>query len=48
MKDTNSEDYETDQTNYGILFRLIPNSLIWYDVDKYQRLGSPIFETRSK
>ena len=36
---------ETDQTNYGILFRLIPNSLIWYDVDKYERLGSPNFES---
>ena len=36
---------ETDQTNYGILFRLIPNSLIWYDVDKYERLGSPTFES---
>ena len=36
---------QMDEINYGVLFRLIPNSLIWYDVDKYQRLGSPIFES---
>ena len=36
---------QIDQINYGVLFRLIPNSLIWYDVDKYERLGSPNFES---
>ena len=36
---------QTDQINYGVLFRLIPNSLIWYDVGKYERLGSPNFES---
>ena len=35
---------QIDQINYGVLFRLIPNSLIWYDVEKYERLGSPNFE----
>ena len=36
---------QMDEINYGVLFRLIPNSLIWYDVDKYERLGSPTFES---
>ena len=36
---------QKDKINYGVLFRLIPNSLIWYDVDKYERLGSPNFES---
>ncbi len=36
---------QKDKTNYGVLFRLIPNSLIWYDVGKYERLGSPNFES---
>ena len=36
---------QMDDINYGVLFRLIPNSLIWYDVDKYERLGSPTFES---
>ena len=36
---------QMDEVNYGIFFRLIPNSLIWYDVDKYKRLGSPNFES---
>ncbi len=38
---TSDEDGET----YGVLFRLIPNSLIWYDVEKYNQLGSPEFES---
>jgi alpha-glucoside transport system substrate-binding protein len=35
----------SDQDNkmYGVLFRLIPNSLIWYDVEKYKEIGSPKF-----
>ena len=36
---------QKDKINYGVLFRLIPNSLIWYDVGKYERLGSPNFES---
>ena len=36
---------QKDNINYGVLFRLIPNSLIWYDVGKYERLGSPNFES---
>ena len=38
---TSDEDGET----YGVLFRLIPNSLIWYDVEKYNQLGAPEFES---
>ena len=29
---------QIDKINYGVLFRLIPNSLIWYDVDKYEKV----------
>ena len=32
-----------DNNMYGVLFRLIPNSLIWYDVEKYKEIGSPKF-----
>jgi len=34
-----------DNNNYGVWFRLIPNSLIWYDVEKYKSIGSPEFES---
>ncbi len=34
-----------DKNNYGVWFRLIPNSLIWYDVEKYKSIGSPKFES---
>ena len=34
-----------DNLNYGAWFRVIPNSLVWYDVSKYQDLGSPVFNT---
>ena len=34
-----------DNNNYGLWFRLIPNSLIWYDVEKYNSIGSPKFES---
>ena len=36
---------EKDKNNYGVWFRLIPNSLIWYDVEKYKSIGSPKFES---
>lgn len=29
--------------NYGVFFRLFPNSLIWYDVEKYNNIGAPVF-----
>ena len=35
---------DVDGETYGVLFRLIPNSLIWYDVEKYNQLGAPEFE----
>lgn len=34
---------ERDNLNYGAWFRVIPNSLVWYDVSKYEALGSPVF-----
>ena len=34
---------DQDNNMYGVLFRLIPNSLIWYDVEKYEKIGSPKF-----
>jgi len=34
-----------DNMTYGVLFRLIPSSLIWYDVAKYKKIGSPEFES---
>ena len=36
---------KVDGKNYGAWFRVIPNSLVWYDVSKYEKLGSPTFET---
>ena len=36
---------DQNQINYGVLFRLIPNSLIWYDVNKFNDFGSPKFES---
>ena len=36
---------EVDSNNYGVWFRVIPNSLIWYDVSKYEASGSPVFNT---
>ena len=34
-----------DNQNYGAWFRLLPNSLVWYDVSKYEALGSPTFNS---
>ncbi len=34
-----------DNNNYAAWFRVIPNSLVWYDVNKYKEIGSPIFNT---
>ncbi len=34
---------DQDNNMYGVLFRLIPNSLIWYDIEKYEKIGSPKF-----
>ena len=31
--------------NYGVWFRLIPNSLVWYDVEKFKSIGSPNFNS---
>jgi len=31
--------------NYGAFFRLFPNSLIWYSVEKYNEIGSPQFNS---
>lgn len=31
--------------NYGAFFRLFPNSLIWYSVEKYKDIGSPKFNS---
>ncbi len=31
--------------NYGAFFRLFPNSLIWYSVEKYKEIGSPKFKS---
>ena len=32
-------------TNYGGWLRLFPNSLIWYNVSKYEKVGSPVFSS---
>ena len=32
-------------TNYGAWLRLFPNSLIWYNIDKYEKVGSPVFSS---
>ena len=29
--------------NYGAWLRLFPNSLIWYNIEKYEEIGSPVF-----
>ncbi len=31
--------------NYGAFFRLFPNSMIWYSVEKYNNIGSPQFNS---
>ena len=31
--------------NYGAWLRLFPNSLIWYNIDKYEKVGSPVFSS---
>jgi len=31
--------------NFGAFFRLFPNSLIWYSVEKYEEIGSPKFNS---
>tara|TARA_B100001123_G_scaffold144227_1_gene167516 strand:+ start:380 stop:1660 length:1281 start_codon:yes stop_codon:yes gene_type:complete len=31
--------------NYGAWLRLFPNSLIWYNVEKYEKVGSPVFSS---
>ena len=31
--------------NFGAFFRLFPNSLIWYSVEKYKEIGSPKFNS---
>ena len=31
--------------NYGAFFRLFPNSMIWYSVEKFKEIGSPEFKT---
>ncbi len=31
--------------NFGAFFRLFPNSMIWYSVDKYNGIGSPQFNS---
>ena len=36
---------DQDKNMYGVLFRLIPNSLIWYDVEKYEKIGAPKFDS---
>ena len=36
---------KVDNHNYGAWFRVIPNSLIWYDTTKYKNLGSPVFNS---
>ena len=36
---------ERDNLNYGAWFRVIPNSLVWYEVSKYEALRSPVFSS---
>ena len=31
--------------NYGAFFRLFPNSMIWYNIEKYNDIGSPEFQS---
>ena len=32
-------------TNYGAWLRLFPNSLVWYNIDKYEKVGFPVFSS---
>jgi len=34
---------EKTNENYGVFFRLLPNSFIWYDIEKFKEAGSPFF-----
>ena len=36
---------ENSSKNYGAFFRLFPNSMIWYSVEKYNDIGSPEFKS---
>ena len=36
---------EKTKENYGVFFRLLPNSFIWYDIEKFQEAGSPVFQS---
>ena len=36
---------EKTNENYGVFFRLLPNSFIWYDIEKFKEAGSPFFES---
>jgi alpha-glucoside transport system substrate-binding protein len=36
---------EKTKENYGVFFRLLPNSFIWYDIEKFQAAGSPVFQS---
>lgn len=36
---------KVDNQNYGAWFRVLPNSLVWYDSTKYENLGSPVFQS---
>lgn len=31
--------------NYGAFFRLFPNTMIWYSIEKFEAIGSPEFKT---
>ena len=31
--------------NYGAFFRLFPNSMIWYSIEKFKKIGSPEFKS---
>tara|TARA_B100001057_G_scaffold470709_1_gene532297 strand:- start:1323 stop:2588 length:1266 start_codon:yes stop_codon:yes gene_type:complete len=45
---THLQEITTSQNtnkNYGAFFRLFPNSMIWYSIEKYEAIGSPEFET---
>ena len=35
----------TTNKNYGAFFRLFPNSMIWYSIEKFKEIGSPEFKT---
>ena len=36
---------ENTNKNYGAFFRLFPNSMIWYSIEKYNDIGSPKFNS---